>query len=121
MQLPFHGFRPLQKHQGILNRTKAIALASLLGLLLGCGEEPPSPVVRLEVSASGSYSLAGTPISPAELTKQLQSLKNAQPRVELHVLADRSANYEAVGAAIAAAQAAEIFKLKVGDLPDEKK
>ncbi len=56
----------------------------------------------------------------AELTKQLQALKSEQPRAELHVLADRLANYQAVGAAITAAQAAQIAKLRVGTLPDEK-
>lgn len=105
---------------GVWTRAKSTACASWLCLLLGCSEEPPVPVVTLVVSANGSYSLAGQPVAPADLTKQLQSLKSAQPRVELHVLVDRSANYEAVGVAITSAQTAQLFKLKVANLPDDR-
>lgn len=99
----------------------ALASVALLGAVIGCSEEPPSPVVRLEVLATGAYSLAGQPVASAELTKQLQALKSQTPRVELHVLADSAANYQAVGAAIAAAQAAQIDKLRVDTLHEEQK
>ncbi|WP_411970000.1 ExbD/TolR family protein [Paucibacter sp. DJ2R-2] len=101
--------------------SRALTSAALLGAVIGCSEEPPSPVVRLEVSATGAYSLAGQPVASAELTKQLQALRSQTPRVELHVLADRSANYQFVGAAIAAAQAAQIAKLRVDTLHEEQK
>lgn len=104
----------------VWTRAKATACASWLCFLLGCGEEPPFPVVTLVVSAKGAYSLDGQPVASADLTRQLQSLTSAQPRVELHVLVDRSANYEAVGVAIASAQTAQIFKLKIANLPDDR-
>ncbi len=100
---------------------RALAWSALIGTVFGCSDEPPSPVVRLEVSASGAYSLAGQSVASTELTKQLQALRSQQPRVELHVLADRSANYQSVGAAITAAQAAQISKLRVGTLPEAQK
>lgn len=102
----------------IFRNVKSAASILLLVFLASCGEQKPLITVKLEVTPSGAYILAGQRVALDKLERELITLKTLQPSVELHVLASASANAQSVSKAIATAQNASISRLRVETVSD---
>jgi biopolymer transport protein ExbD len=80
------------------------------------GNPPPSNVepivVQIDISASGTISWNGTPLSTkAELEDQIKAAKAMNPQPEIHLRPDKAAKYEAVAMVMASSQRLGLNKI----------
>jgi biopolymer transport protein ExbD len=97
--------------------TKLLArILSAIGILAATGggsnAEPSTEIVLLRVTDRGTYFLKGQQVPESELKQVLEKLRNDQKKMELHILASSSADFQAVGRAVVAAQSARILVIK---------
>jgi biopolymer transport protein ExbD len=91
----------------------ACVVVSCIAIACGRGEPSPVSVVRLSISADGSYLVGGKPVARQELEASLRALPGAPGGFELEVAANRQAHMDAVAAAISSANAAGIARIRV--------
>ena len=96
----------------LLGRTlSAIGIVAATGS--GSNAEPSPEIVLLQVTDRGAYFLKGQEVPDSELKQVLVKLRNDHKKtIELHILASSSADFQAVGRAVVAAQSARIFVIK---------
>ena len=82
--------------------------ASLLALALitSCSSAESPKLVRLDVSASGAYTVDGVPVERAALAATLLRQKQENKELFVHVAPAQDATYEAIYAAVEAVQKA---------------
>ena len=74
-------------------------------------QEAQPETIRLSVDGEGAYYWNESRIKDSELTTRLRAEAIKQPQPELHIRGDKSARYERVAQAMAAAQQAGVRKI----------
>jgi biopolymer transport protein ExbD len=92
----------------------ALVFAALV--LFGCAAKQATPVVRLEVSAQGTYLVDGAPVEQSALATSLSSKRRPGEELFVHIVPLPGAKYEAVSGAVEAAQKAEAKIGMVGNV-----
>ena len=86
---------------------RALAAGALVvALAAACASREPAHVVRLEISSLNTYAVNGEPVERGALTTALLLRKRTGEELLVHVLPAQGAKYEAVQAAVEAAQKA---------------
>jgi biopolymer transport protein ExbD len=83
------------KHRDSSKFAAALALSVAPAAAFAQASSEPSPQsVKLVVTASGQYVLAGKPVEQSKLREELRALKSRHGQVDLHVIAGPSSTYQ---------------------------
>jgi biopolymer transport protein ExbD len=89
--------------------TNHFLLVLAAAALWACGDSKGMQVVRIDVSASGDYSLNGSAVAKGNLAAKLTELDAS--RTILHIAADHLANHQSVVGVLDAAKVAGIRRI----------
>jgi biopolymer transport protein ExbD len=95
----------MHAHRTIL----AVPLVAAFTIAFGSPAEPRD--VRLEVTDSGGYILAGRPVPLSDLRARLRELKSGGERINLHIAGGANAKYKDLMPAVQIAQEEGLAKV----------
>ena len=87
----------------------AVLLTAIVTAAFGSPAEPRD--VRLEVTDSGGYILAGRPVPVSDLRARLRELKSSGDRINLHITGGANVEYKYLMSAVQIAQEEGLAKV----------
>ena len=121
MLIPRRSCFPFRRASLAIATGRVWANSALLTLaaaaVIGCANEQPPSLVRLEISANGTYFVDGLSVEKSALAAALSSKRRPNAELFVHVIPLPGSNYDAVHGAMEAAQRAGA---KIGMVGNER-